>query len=154
MKKHKNPFRKPEEAWKITKEGILLKYPIFHHDPSIPDDPIIKKTIKEVVGDVDFWGWEGGKEDRIVDSTGKVFITKFEKVKNGRNFLFIPITVQSGMFPGEVERVMDITEVKDIMSSAIEGYKFRIKRDVEELKREIEILNSIDDVITFCGNYV
>jgi len=153
MKKSKNPYRKPEEAWQETEEGVLLKYPIFKHDPRIPDDPIIKKTIKEVINDVDFYGWKGGKEDRIVDSTGKVFRTKFEESNGGRTLIFIPITYKSGVFPSEVERTMRISEVKEIMKSGIESNKIRITEKLEELKLKIEELDSIEDILKLCGSY-
>ena len=153
MKKNKNPFRKPEEAWKVTKEGVLLKYPIFHYDPAIPDDPIIKKTIEAVVGDIDFYGWKGNKEDRIIDSTGKVFITKYEEVKGGRTLLFIPIIYRSGVFPGKVDRIMKITEIKQIMNSGIDNNKNRILENLEELKMKIEEQESIQEILKLCGHY-
>ena len=43
-----NPYRKPEDAWNRTENGIELKYPIFYHDPTIPNDPLIKKNIEYV----------------------------------------------------------------------------------------------------------
>lgn len=147
-----NPFRKPEEAWKRTEVGIKLEYPIFHHDPSIPDDPIIKKTMEEVIGDVDFWGWEGNKEDRIVDSSGRVFMAKFEKT-NGFSLLIIPTEFKSGTFPGEVERIMDIKEIKEIMISAIERNKIRINENINELKKVIDSMNSTKEILTKCANY-
>lgn len=147
-----NPYRNPEDAWKMTEKGIELKYPIFHHDPTIPDDPIIKMTIKEVLGDIDFWGWEGSKEDRIIDSTGKVFIAKFEKSK-GYTLLIIPTEFQSGVFPGDVEKVMSIEEIREIMISGIERNKVRIKENIEELKRKVETMNSIEEILLKCGKY-
>lgn len=150
--KKSNPYRKPEDSWKMTEKGIKLKYPIFHHDPTIPDDPIIKMTIKEVLEDIDFWGWEVSKEDRIVDSTGKVFIAKFEKTK-GHTLLIIPTEFQSGVFPGDVEKVMSIEEIKEIMISGIERNKVRIKENIEELKREVETMNSIEKIIIKCVKY-
>ncbi|MEQ9264260.1 MAG: hypothetical protein RLN81_03515 [Balneolaceae bacterium] len=147
-----NPYRKPEEAWKKTENGIEIKYPIFHHDPSIPDDPIIKKTIQEVVGDVDFWGWEGNKEDRIVDSTGKVFVAKFEKT-NTQTLLIIPTEFRSGVFPGEVERTMDIKDVKELMILGIERNKVRIEDDIDDLKKKITSMNSIEEILKTCEKY-
>jgi len=147
-----NPFRKPEEAWKRTEVGIELKYPIFHHDPSIPDDPIIKRTMEEAIGDIDFWGWEGNKDDRIVDSTGRVFMAKFEKT-NGYSFFIIPTEFRSGVFPGEVERIMEIEEIKEIMISGIERNKIRINENINELKKEISTMNSTKEILTKCGNY-
>ena len=147
-----NPYRNPEDAWKMTEKGIELKYPIFHHDPTIPDDPIIKMTIKVVLGDIDFWGWEGSKEDRIIDSTGKVFIAKFEKSK-GYTLHIIPTEFQSGVFPGDVEKVMSIEEIREIMISGIERNKVRIKENIEELKRKVETMNSIEEILLKCGKY-
>jgi len=147
-----NPYRKPEEAWSMSENGIELKYPIFHHDPTIPHDPIIKRTIEEVIGDIDFWGWEGNKEDRIVDSTGKVFIAKFEKT-NGRTLLIIPTEYQSGVFPGEVERTMDIEEVKELMIAGIDTNEVRIKEDLNNLKKIITSMKSIEEILKTCGKY-
>jgi hypothetical protein len=147
-----NSYRKPQDAWSMTEKGIELIYPIFHHDPTISDDPTIKKTIKEVIEDIDFWGWEGNKGDRIVDSTGKVFIAKFEK-KNGYTLLIIPTEFRSGVFPGEVERTMNIEEIKEIMCSGIESNEIRIKVDIDELKRKVNSMNSIKKILNICGNY-
>ncbi|WP_025743098.1 hypothetical protein [Aquimarina pacifica] len=147
-----NPYRKPEEAWKNTKIGIELKYPIFHHDPRIPDDPIIKLSIEEVMGDIDFYGWEGSKEDRIVDSTGKVFVAKFEKTK-GHILFIIPSEIHSGIFPGEVERIMEIEEIKKIMISGIERSRDVIKENINELKTKINLMDSIENILNTCGKY-
>ncbi|KAB1155939.1 hypothetical protein F7018_11560 [Tenacibaculum aiptasiae] len=147
-----NPFRKLEEAWEKTEKGVKLKYPIFHHDPNIPDDPIIKRTIEEVIVDIDFWGWEGNKNDRIVDSTGKVFIAKFEK-KNGHTLFIIPTEFQSGVFPDEVERTMDIEEIKGLMISGIERNAIRIKGDKDNLKKEISSMNSIEEILNTYAKY-
>jgi len=147
-----NPYRKPEEAWKMTENGIELKYPIFHHDPSIPDDPIIKRTIEEVLGDIDFYGWEWNKEDRIVDSTGKVFEAKFEKT-SGRTLLIIQTEFQSGVFPGEVERTMDIDEIRELMISGIKRNEVRIKDDIDDLKKKVISMNSIEEILKTCGKY-
>ena len=147
-----NPFRKPEKSWTTNENGIELEYPIFHHDPTIPDDPIIKRTMKEVIEDIDFCGWEGNKEDRIVDSTGKVFIAKFEKMK-GYSLLIIPTEFWSGVFPGEVERIMDIGEIKEIMISGIERNEIRINENIDELKKVVNSLSSIKEILLKCGNY-
>ena len=147
-----NPFRKPEEAWTRTENDVELEYPIFHHDPTIPDDPIIKRTMEEVIGDIDFCGWEGNKEDKIIDSTGKVFIAKFEKTK-GYSFLIIPTEIWSGVFPGEVERTMDIEEIKEIMISGIERNEIRINENINELKKMINSMNSIKEILLKCENY-
>ena len=147
-----NPYRKPEEAWKKTENGIEIIYPIFHHDPSIPDDPIIKKTIGEVIGDIDFWGWQGNKEDRIIDSSGKVFVAKFEKT-NGRTILIIPTEFRSGVFPGEVERTMDIKEIKQLMILGIKRNEIRIKDDIDDFKKKINSMKSIDEILKTCGKY-
>lgn len=147
-----NPYRKPEEAWRKNEDGIELKYPIFHHNPAVPDDPIIKGTIEEVIGDVDFWGWEGNKEDRIVDSTGKVFTAKFEK-KNGRTLFIIPTEFRSGVFPGEVERTMGIEEIKELMISGVERNEIRIKKDKDVLKRKIDSMDSIKEILITCGEF-
>ena len=147
-----NPFRKSEEAWKKTEYGIELKYPIFHHDPTIPDDPIIKRTMEEVIVDVDFCGWQGNKEDKIVDSSGKVFVAKYEKTK-GYSFFIIPTEFWSGVFPGEVERTMEIEEIKKIMISGIERNEIRIKENIAELKKVVSSMNSIKEILSKCGNY-
>lgn len=147
-----NPFRKPENAWKKTEFGVELIYPIFHHDPTIPDDPIIKLTMEDVINDYDFCGWEGNQSDRIVDSSGKVFIAEFKKVK-GYTFFIIPTEMWSGVFPGEVERTMRVEEVKEIMISGIEKNKIRIKENIEELKTLITAMNSIKEILTKCENY-
>lgn len=152
MTKSSYPYRNPEDAWSVTKEGIELKYPIFHHDPSIPDDPIIKSSIKEVIGDVDFWGWKGNEDDRIVDSTGKVFVAKFEETE-GKILFVIPITRQSGVFPGEVERTMEISEVKAIMVSGINTNEIRIKENISELKSKINSMTSIEEILRTCSKY-
>jgi hypothetical protein len=152
MKKSSYPYREPAEAWKVNEDGIELKYPIFHHDLSIPDDPIIKATIKEVLGDVDFWGWKGNEDDRIVDSTGKVFFTKFEETE-GKMLFFIPVTRQSGVFPGGLERIMDLTEVKTIMTAGIDNNEVRIKENINELKSKINSLDSIEEILRVCSKY-
>lgn len=147
-----NPFRKPGEAWKRTEVGIELEYPIFHHDPSIPDDPIIKRNMEEAIGDIDFWGLEGNKEDRIVDSLGRVFIVKSE-MTNGFSLFVIPTEFRSGVFPGEVERIMDISEIKEIMISGIERNKIRINENINELKKVIATMDSTKEILTKCANY-
>ena len=147
-----NPYRKPEEAWRKTEYGVELNYPIFHYDPTIPDGSIIKRTIEEVIGDIDFWSWEGNKEDRIVDSTGKVFIAMFEKTM-GHSLLIIPTEFQSGIFPGEVERTMEIQEIKELMISGIERNETRIKEDTNELKTKINSMDSIQEILKICGEY-
>ncbi len=146
-----NSFRKPDDAWKMTESGIELQYPIFHHDPTIPDDPIIKSTLAEVIGDIDFYAWEGNKEDRIVDSSGKVFIAKFEK-KKGYKLFIIPTEIRSGIFPGQVERTMEIEEIKQIMLSGVDRNEIRIKEDKDELKRKILSMNSIQEILKTCSN--
>ena len=147
-----NLYRKPGEAWKKTDNGIELEYPIFLYDPTIPDDPIIKRTIEEVIGDIDFWGWEGNKEGRIIDSTGKVFIAKFEKRKE--HTLFRKSTeFQSGMFPGEVERTMEIEEIKELMICGIEKNKIRIQKDIDDLKKKVSSMSSMEEILKTCGKY-
>ena len=108
--------------------------------------------MKEVIEDIDFCGWEGNKEDRIVDSTGKVFIAKFEKMK-GYSLLIIPTEFWSGVFPGEVERIMDIGEIKEIMISGIERNEIRINENIDELKKVVNSLSSIKEILLKCGNY-
>ena len=147
-----NPYRKPEDAWKITKKGVKLTYPIFHHDPAIPDDPTIKMTVEEVIGDIDFWGWEGNSEDRIIDSTGKVFIAKFEKSK-GHTYLIIPTKFHSGIFPGEVEKVMSVEEIREIMVSGIKRNEARIEENKEKLLKEIQSMSSIREILLKCKSY-
>ena len=141
-----NPYRKPEEAWKKNEDGIHLKYPIFHYDPTIPDDPIIKWTIEDVLGDIDFYGWKGNKHDRIVDSLGKVFITKFEKTK-GYTFFIIPTEFRSGVYPGKLERIMEVEEVKQIIISGIHNHKSRVKENKKEIIREINLMSSIPMIL-------
>ena len=150
--KTNHPYRKPEVAWSVTEKGIELKYPIFHHDPSLPDQPIIKKSIKEVLGDVDFWAWKGNEEDRIVDSTGKVFIAKFEETKR-KTLLIIPTIIRSGLFPGELERIMEISEVKEIMILGIINDETRIKENIDQLKLKINLMNSIEEILETCSQY-
>ena len=152
MTKTSYPYRHPEDAWKVTSEGIELKYPIFHIDPYIPDEPIIKNTIQEVIGDIDFWGFKRNKEDRIVDSTGKVFVAKFEETK-GKTLFIIPITRLSGVFPGELERTMETSEVIAIMISGIERYETRIRDDINELKLKISSMDSIEEILKACSKY-
>lgn len=147
--KNEYPFRDPWDAWRMTKDGIELNYPILHYDKTIP---IIKATIQEVIGDIDFWGWKGSAEDRIVDSTGKVFFAKYEEIE-GKTLLLIPVTRGSGVFPGELERIMDISEVKSIMISAIERTEGQIKEDINELKLEINSMKSIEGILKICCKY-
>ena len=152
MSKSNSPYRKPEDAWRVTENGVELTYPIFHHDPTSTDDPIIKKSIEEVIGDLDFYGWKGGDEDRIIDSNGNVFIAKFEETK-GKALFIISTTQQSGVFPGEVERKMDISEIKEIMHAGIERNAISIKTDIDELHKTIDSMNSIKDILMKCGEY-
>ncbi len=143
-----NPYRKPQDAWNITEHSVKLKYPIFSHDPCIPNELVVKRSIKEVVGDIDFWGWEGFKTDRIVDSTGKVFIPKFERTTGYRYwFSILPTEFQSGVFPGEVERTMSLDEIKEIMIFVIDHNKIRIKEDINDLKVKMSLMNSIEDIL-------
>jgi len=148
MRKFKNPYRKLQEAWRVTEDGIKLLYPIFHHDPTIPHDPIIKRTVEDVIGDIDFWGWEGSKDDRIVDSSGKVFIAKFKKTTFGMSMEW-----NSGVLPGEVERIMTIEEVKEIIISGMESHEIRIKEDVNELKKKVNSIESIQKLLKISAKY-
>ncbi|UKN02694.1 hypothetical protein K6119_04095 [Paracrocinitomix mangrovi] len=143
MNNFKNPHRSPKEAWTTTQEGIDLVYPIFHHDTTIVHDPIIKRNVKEVCGDIDFWSWDGNENDRFVDSTGKVFLSKNEK--SG--------IWASGQFPAEVERTMDISEIKGIMKMGIDTNKSNIKEDSDLLKLELDKLESIQEVLLLCARY-
>lgn len=152
MTKSSYPYRNPEDAWKVTADGIELKYPIFYHDPLIPDDPVIKSSIKEVVGDIDFWGWKRNEQDRIVDSTGKVFISKFEETEEKMLFV-IAVIRHSGVFPGELERVMELSEVKTIMTSGIDNNEVRINENINELKSKINSLDSIEEILNTCSKY-
>jgi hypothetical protein len=152
MTKSNYPYRNLEDAWKETADGIELKYPIFHHDLSIPNDPKIKSTIEEVIGDIDFWGWEVNEEVRIVDSTGKVFFSKFENTEDKIIFI-IPFTRHSGVVPGELERTLEVSEVKTIMISGIENNEVRIKENISELKLKINSLGSIEEILKTCSKY-
>jgi hypothetical protein len=142
MSLFKNPFKRPDELWQTTIDGIHITYPIFCFDPLIPHDPIIKLTIKEVCGDVDFWGWPNGDDERIIDSSGKVFYTKHETAGHWR----------SGLFPEKVEREMNIKEVKDIMKHAVETHEFKFENKSEILSA-IDKGETIKEILEKCSKY-
>ena len=78
-------FRKPEDGWSKEEDGIVLRYPVFHHDRSNPNDLIIKKTLREVISDIDFHRWKENKDVRLEDSDGKAFLVQDdskEKIKS------------------------------------------------------------------------
>jgi len=142
MSLFKNPFKGPDELWQCNKDGIKIEYPIFCYDPMIPHDPIIKLTIKEVCGDVDFWGWQWGEQERIIDSSGKVFYTKYEMSGQWR----------SGVFPDNVEREVDIKAVENIMKHAVETHGFHIENK-NEILASIDNCNTIKEILEKCGKY-
>ena len=148
-----NPFRKPMDAWRVTEDGIHLEYPIFYYETTIPDEVSIKRSLKEVVSDVDFWGWERDENGKIVDSSGKVFIAKFKK-HQGFSLFKIPTEYWSGIFPGEVERIMEISEIKKIMISGIERNATRIEEDLDILKQEVNSMDSVREIISKCAVYL
>ncbi len=137
----KNPFQSSEELWTKTKDGVVLTYPIFCYDP-ITNDPVIKASIAEVCGDVDFWGWEWDKESRIVDSSGKVFYAMFETSGWRR----------SGVFPGKVEREMGLEELREIMGLAALERKAVIDNPNELIER-IGSSKSIEEILKICDVY-
>ncbi|MFT5168393.1 MAG: hypothetical protein ACI8P3_003636 [Saprospiraceae bacterium] len=136
-------IKKQQELWETTKFGVPLNYPIFHYDPSTPFDLVFKTSVEEVIEDIQFWDWEWDERERIIDSSGKVFNSVFET--NG--------SMQAGVYPGLVERQMDLEEIKQMLEICLEVNKAIPNETIEVLLTSIKNTNSIKEIFEMCERY-
>jgi hypothetical protein len=138
----KNPFKGPQKLWTKTNKGIVIEYPILYIDLEFPEHAVIKLTISQILGDVDFWGFDV-ENARIIDSSGKVFIINFET--NG--------SWRSGIFPDKFAYQSEISEVQKIVKVAVNEIAFKIE-NIDKLLTHIDLAPSIKDVFLICNEYL
>jgi len=136
MSNLKNIVKTPEELWKTTKYGVQLNYPIFHYDPSSPFEMNFKNSVEDVIEDIQFWDWEWDERERIIDSSGNVFKSEFRTNES----------VPFGVFPGQVERKMELLEVKQMIEVCLKINQLRSKDIIAILLNRIESSKSIKEI--------
>lgn len=136
MRNIKDTIKTPEELWKTTKYGVQLNYPIFHYDPNSPFDLNFKNSVEDVIEDIQFWDWEWDKRERIIDSSGKVFKSEFRTNES----------MPSGVFPGSVERQMELKEVKQMFEVCLKVNPLIPNEKFEVLQNRLEITQSIKKI--------